>query len=106
MEKHLIILDDLDELRRQERSLNLLTALNMALKIVEDSDIPEKNPIYSEITELKNKVLLFPTRYPYDYTLRVASAIVAEHFGFENRNDWTCLLAKTPGSKYCAWLAD
>ena len=106
MEKHLIILDDLDELRRQEKSLNLLTALNRALKIVEDSDIPEKNPIYSEIAELKNRVLLFPTRYPYDYTLRVASAIAAEHFGFEDRNDWTGLLAKNTNSKYCAWLAE
>ena len=44
--------------------------------------------------------------YPSDWCMRVMEAIVAEAFGFEDRNSWTEVLKADPNSRYHRYLQD
>ena len=62
--------------------------------------------LLDEIEEIRQKASEKPQNYPVDYTIRLISAIVAEHVGYANRNDWTDELKKHLESKYATRLSE
>ncbi len=56
--------------------------------------------ILDSLEEIRQKAIEHPEKYPIDYTIRLLSAIVADSFGYQNRNDWTTKLKEIPESKY------
>lgn len=62
--------------------------------------------LLDQIEEVRQKAAEKPQDYPVDYTVRLISAIVAKHLGYNNRNDWTDELKKRPDSKYATRLSE
>lgn len=56
--------------------------------------------VLDELEEIRQKATEKPAVYSADYVARLCSAVVAEYFGYNNRNDWTEKLKKDPDSNY------
>jgi len=62
--------------------------------------------LLDRIEEIRQKAAENPQNYPVDYAIRLISALVAEHVGYTDRNEWTDALKKHPESKYAARLSE
>lgn len=62
--------------------------------------------LLDQIEEIRQKAAEKPEQYPVDNTIRLISALVAKHAGYESRNDWTDELKKCPESNYVARLSE
>lgn len=62
--------------------------------------------LLDQIEEIRQKAAEKPEQYPVDNAIRLISALVAKHAGYESRNDWTGELKKCPESNYAARLLE
>lgn len=62
--------------------------------------------LLDKMEEIRQKAIEKPEEYPVDYTIRLLSALVAKHVGYESRNDWTDELKKCPESNYATRLSE
>lgn len=62
--------------------------------------------LLDQIEEIRQKAAENPDKYPVDYAIRLVSAIVAEHAGYNNRSDWTDELKKHAESRYATRMAE
>lgn len=62
--------------------------------------------VLDEMEEIRQKVNEHPEYYPIDYVIRLLTAIVAQSYGYEDRNAWTGELKSNPDSNYSKRLAE
>lgn len=56
--------------------------------------------VLDQMEEIRQKAAEHPEQYPIDYTIRLLTAIVANSYGYQNRNDRTEQLKESPESRY------
>lgn len=62
--------------------------------------------ILDSMEEVRQLTAEHPENFPVDYVIRLCCSIVADAYGYKNRNEWTQDLKRHPESRYATRLKE